>query len=98
MLIWLIDLDGKIENLALMRLSAWHKTQRNAVRLKMGAAYPELFEIPDRVYISCIFRWNRFDAQHLAESWGDRAELGGSGTVTDTYTFTDPGVYLFKRE
>ena len=79
MLVWLVDFDGKIENLALMRLSAWHKARGDTARLKKGAAYPELFETPDKVYVSCIFRWNRRAALALAEAWGDRAEIGGSG-------------------
>lgn len=79
MIIWLVDFDGKMENLALMRLSAWHKARGDIVRLKRGAAYPELFEMPDRVYISCIFRWNRPGALALAGAWGDRAQIGGSG-------------------
>lgn len=77
--IWLVDFDGKIENLALMRLSTYHKAQGNTVRLKRGAAYPELWEMPDKVYISCIFRWNRRDALALAKAWGDRVEIGGTG-------------------
>jgi len=27
MIVWLVDFDGKIENLALMRLSTWHKAR-----------------------------------------------------------------------
>ncbi len=79
MLIWLIDLDGKIENLALMRLSAFHKARGDTVRLKRREAYPELFEKPDRVYISCIFRWNRPAAMRLYKAYGNLAAIGGSG-------------------
>lgn len=79
MLVWLIDYDGKMENLALMRLSAHHKSIGDTVRLKFGDAYPELFETPDKVYISCIFRWNREAALALADAWEDRAETGGTG-------------------
>lgn len=79
MLVWLVDLDGKMENLALMRLSTYWKQHGANVRLKHGAAYPELFELPDRVFISCIFRWNQDAALQLAYAWGDRAEIGGTG-------------------
>ncbi len=79
MIVWLVDYDGKIENLALMRLSAYHKVQGDTVRLKFGHATPELFEIPNRVYISCLFRWNRTQALALADAWGDRAIIGGTG-------------------
>lgn len=79
MIIWLIDYDGKMENLALMRLSAYHKGLGDTVRLKFNNAYPELFETPDKVYISCLFRWNRRAAQQLANAWGGKVELGGTG-------------------
>jgi hypothetical protein len=79
MLIWLVDFDGKIENLALMRLSTWHKAQGHTVRLKFGDARPELFETPDLVYISCLYKWNRRAALYLKDAWGDRAVIGGTG-------------------
>jgi len=79
MIVWLVDYDGKIENLALMRLSGYHKGQGDTVRLKFGHATPELFETPDRVYISCLFRWNRAHALALADVWGGRAVIGGTG-------------------
>jgi len=78
-LVWLVDYDGKEENLALMRLATYHKQQGDMVKLKRGKAWPELFETPDRVYISCLFRWHRRGALRLAEAWGDKAEIGGSG-------------------
>lgn len=79
MLIWLVDFDGKMENLALMQLSTWHKAQGGTVRLKFGDARPELFEQPDKVYISCLFRWNRDKALALADAWGNKAVIGGTG-------------------
>lgn len=79
MLIWLIDYDGKMENLALMRLSAYHKRLGDTVRLKFGDAWPELFETPDKVYISCLFRWNREAALRLADAWDGKAGIGGTG-------------------
>lgn len=79
MIVWLIDFDGKMENLALMRLSTWHKHFGDIVRLKFGDARPELFEQPDKVYISCLFRWHRRDALVLANAWGDKAKIGGTG-------------------
>lgn len=79
MLIWLVDYDGKIENLALMRLSAYHKRLGDTVRLKVGNAWPELFETPDKVYISCLFRWNREAALRLVDAWDGRAIAGGTG-------------------
>lgn len=48
--ILLIDLDSKIPNPPLMKLSAWHKAQGNNVRL---------IKNPDKVYISCVFPQNK---------------------------------------
>jgi hypothetical protein len=84
-LIWLVDYDGKMENLALMRLSAYHKRIGDTVRLKQGDARPELFEMPDRVYISCVFRWNRRYALALADAWGSKAFFGGPGISYSSY-------------
>lgn len=78
-LIWLIDFDGKIENLALMKLSTYHKQLGDVVILKRGLAYPELFETPDKVYISCLFSWNKDAALILYYAWNDKAEIGGTG-------------------
>jgi hypothetical protein len=88
--VWLVDFDGKIENLALMRLSTYWKQQGASVDLKHGALnrkgevtdpflYPNLLDNPDKVFISCLFRWNRDSALLLARTWGDRAEIGGTG-------------------
>lgn len=60
--VWLIDFDSIMENLALMKLSAWHKTARLikvSERRKLvnyAQALPPLFDTPDKVYISCIFK------------------------------------------
>lgn len=78
-IIWLVDFDGKMENLALMRLSTWHKQRGDTVRLKFGDTRPELFEQPDKVYISCLFRWHKRAALALAEAWNSKAEIGGTG-------------------
>ena len=77
--VWLVDYDGKRENLALMRIAAYHKTQGDTIALKHGDAWPELFDMPDRVYISCIFGWNKAGALRLADAWGEKAMVGGSG-------------------
>jgi len=62
-----------------MRLSTYWKKQGATVQLKHGAAYPELWGLPDKVFISCLFRWNRDAALQLAYAWDDRAEIGGTG-------------------
>lgn len=79
MLVYLIDFDGKIGNLALMRLSTYWKSQGATVKLFKGAERPNLFEQPDKVFISCIFRWNKSAAEMLAKEWNGLAEIGGTG-------------------
>lgn len=88
--VWLIDYDGKLPNLALMRLSKYHKTLGHTVRLKRGDAYPEMFETPDYVYISCIFAWNARGALRLEQAWCDICPtmIGGTGI--------DPSIVLPK--
>ena len=50
MRISLIDVDSKIPNLALMKLSAYHKQKGNQVGFNISD--------PDQVYVSCIFKKN----------------------------------------
>ena len=77
--IWLVDFDGKMENLALMRLSSWLKKKGASVVLKRGEAYPELWDTPDQVYISCLFRWHEARVRRYTASWNGRAIVGGTG-------------------
>lgn len=70
----LIDVDGKWANLALMKISAWHKAKGDVVRLNGTKA--------DIVYISCIFTKNRAKALGIASfyrSLGSKVLIGGSG-------------------
>jgi hypothetical protein len=71
MRILLIDFDGKLPNLALMKLSSWHKAQGDEV-------YLNSCEKPDKVYISTLFTWNRPKVEKLLQVYPD-AEVGGSG-------------------
>ena len=47
----LIDVDGKMPNLALMKLSAWHQAQGDSVKL----GFSPLFDDPDVAYASKMF-------------------------------------------
>jgi len=77
MKVLLIDADRTgFPNLALMKLSAWHRKQGDQVWLNRSPSKP------DRVYISCAFRNNRNRAIGLArayEAQGCEVELGGYG-------------------
>jgi hypothetical protein len=68
----LIDIDNpKLGNLALMKISAYHKRQGDEVGFDIGD--------PDKVYISCIFKWNKPLALGLAKMFDCEVEVGGYG-------------------
>jgi len=69
MRIGLYDLDSKIPNLALMRISAWHKAQGHETELYL----PILHETYDKVYCSSIFDFS--DKSYIQEDM----ILGGTG-------------------
>jgi hypothetical protein len=69
--ILLNDFDGKLPNLALMKLSTWHKAQGHEV-------YLNNCDNPDNVYISTLFTWNRPEVEKLLKVYPD-AEVGGTG-------------------
>ena len=71
--IGLIDFDSKQVNLALMKLSAYHKAQGDTVILNPSSAAQV-----DKVYCSVLFSWNREAALRLAEIFPN-IEFGGTG-------------------
>lgn len=71
-MIGLIDFDGKIPNLALMKLSTFYKAQGEQVELvKPERKY-------DKVFCSVLFTWNRDKAAKLTEDYPN-IEFGGTG-------------------
>ena len=75
MVIGLFDLDRTgFPNLALMKLSAWHKAQGDTV-LPLNSQQPA-----DKRYASVVFSWNRRKADAVAAMG---AEVGGSGVDLD---------------
>lgn len=68
----LVDIDSIIPNLALMQISAYHKTIGDTVGFDI--------EDPDIIYVSCIFDKNASQARGI-QSLYPNAEiiLGGSG-------------------
>src|SRR3990167_4197549 len=80
--IGLIQIDGTLPNLALMKLSAWHKKQGDKVILmKDKEPSNRLIEF-DKVYISCIFEENKEIALRVAKQFKN-AEIGGIGVNAD---------------
>ena len=76
--ILLVDVDSQIPNLALMQLSAWHKSKGDAV----GFNTPD----PQRVYVSCVFQKNGTMVSGIPKLYPDAdVVLGGSGISLDTW-------------
>lgn len=82
MKVLLIQLDGKIPNIALMRVAAHHRAMADDVEFRWGrtvaSASPDLFDRPDRVYASLIFDRTRPVAERLLETY-PKAVVGGTG-------------------
>ncbi|OPX46365.1 radical SAM superfamily protein [Ruminiclostridium hungatei] len=73
MRVLLIDVDGKLPNLALMKLSTWHKSLGDEVFLN------ECIN-PDKVYISVLFTWNRSKVEKIMLLYPNaEIEVGGTG-------------------
>jgi len=71
MLVGLLDLDRTgFPNVALMKLSAWHKAQGDTTVLLRHAQHV------DKLYASAVFSWNRTKADAMAALG---ATVGGSG-------------------
>jgi hypothetical protein len=72
-LIGLIDIDGKLPNLALMKISSYYKSMGEQVEfIKEGKKYT-------KIYASCLFTWNRNKCMELIKEHGDKLILGGTG-------------------
>jgi hypothetical protein len=76
----LTHIDGKLPNLALMKLAWWHTINNDQVWFSRSC-YRDLFEPPefDRVYGSSIFT-RSVNAQRLLKQEFPEAILGGTGT------------------
>lgn len=76
MRIRLIDVDSKIPNLALMKVSRYHKDKGDTVGFGVGD--------PDKVYVSIIFKENKHRVDGLRFFHPDaEIEVGGSGHDLD---------------
>lgn len=76
MKVLLVDIDSRIPNLALMKLSMHHKEIGDEVGFNVSN--------PDRVYVSCIFRENKGQAMGVASLYPEaEVVLGGPGLNND---------------
>lgn len=80
MKILLVDADSKkgFPNLALMKLSAWHKSQGHNIELIKGIPTTAPLTEYDKALISCIFPQNRERVLDYASQL-DNVQIGGSG-------------------
>lgn len=68
----LIDIDSKIPNLALMKISHYHKDRRDNVGFNISN--------PDKIYASVIFKKNKHKVDGLHLMYPDaEIDIGGSG-------------------
>lgn len=78
MKVLLFQVDGKIPNLALMRLSAWHKAKGDEVMLLNSLRDLWFVEGIDQAYASSIFTTSELKRKAFAERYPD-AIVGGDG-------------------
>lgn len=72
-MIGLIDIDGKLPNLALMKISSYYKSIGEQVEfVQDGQNY-------DRIYGSSIFTKSADKCQKLIDKYGETIQIGGTG-------------------
>lgn len=100
-MIGLIDIDGKLPNLALMKISAFFKSLGYIVDFVRSG------EVYEKIYASCLFTWNRKHCLELQKEYGDKLILGGTGwdfieinrKLTEiTHTELPPEIEAFKPD
>lgn len=75
-MIGLIDVDSKLPNLALMKISSYFKSMGEQVEFVKRGLPLENYE---RIYASSIFTRSRATCEQLMEKYGDRLVIGGTG-------------------
>ena len=93
-MIGLIDIDGKLPNLALMKISTYYKALGGQVEfVESGKKY-------EKIFVSCLFTWNRHKAEKILKIYPD-AEVGGTGwdihkVLPDAIEACQPDYELYK--
>jgi hypothetical protein len=75
----LTQIDGKLPNLALMRLGAFHRARGDDVYFTRDASRGLLEPAYDRVYGSAIFKFSASKLERFQREWPN-AIIGGTGT------------------
>src|SRR5471030_2497483 len=81
-LIGLIDIDSKIPNLALIKISSYYKSLCEEVEF-VKDDYMERGERYEKIYASAIFTKSRLICNDLKKRYGDKIEIGGTGCDLD---------------
>ncbi len=81
MKVLLLQVDGKIPNIALMRIAAHHRQLGDAVELRRGHTR-FLYDAPDIVYASAIFERSRPLVERLRKDFPG-AVVGGTGVSVE---------------
>lgn len=84
----LTHIDGKLPNLALMKLAAWHHAQGDEVHFSKSVERGLLEPIYDRIYASAIFSHSFDKVARLRQEWPD-AIIGGTHDMTNLRTVED---------
>lgn len=93
----LFQLDGKIPNIALMRVAAHHKALGDDVSFRWtGNPTKDLWENPDKVYGSAIFEKTRPVVEVLRREF-PRATVGGTG-VNVASTLEAEGIMTIQQD
>lgn len=90
MRIQLVDVDSTIPNLALMKLSAYHKEKGDEVGFDVHN--------PDKVYASVIFKKNKQQAMGIKRMFDDDIEVVMGGSGWDLETELPEGVEYMKPD
>jgi len=81
----LIDVDSTILNVALAKISSYHKSLGDIVELQKGQNVASRLVGYDEVYISCVFTESADAARRLAKQFpNSNVHLGGSGVDLET--------------
>lgn len=86
-IVLLVQLDGTLPNLALMKLSHWHKARGDEVFFTRSVEPDVTIPKPDLVYGSAIFKFSQLRLMKLLHNYPE-AIVGGTGTH-DTRTVED---------
>lgn len=100
MKVGLIDMDSKMENCALMKISAREKNDGNKTQLIKGKLGLWEYENFDRLYASCVFTKNRAYAEYLASKGVIVGGYGYNGVKLPSETehiMPDYDLYGFDR-